>query len=249
MGLILPHRLLAAKQPAASGFSPSDISDLRGWWDADNYSGSGTTWPDASGNALDLTFSPSTPTWSDHANGHKQFEFRSATNHYANIADGSTGGLLDFALTDNFSVVAIVNQYTALAAGKFVMAKRSNAGTSPGYSMGLNGAGPTNLRVRVSSNVENCQTNGADLATGTMYLHGLVRDITNDQLHSYQDNTQVSTTDTTTATSANSTNFRIGALSNATTVTPDMDIRAVLVYGVCLTDTDIANLCDYYGTV
>jgi hypothetical protein len=239
--------VMAAAQAAGGGggFSPSDIAGLRAWWDADNYSGSGTTWPDVSGNGLDLTLVNS-PTWSTHAvTGHQQFEFRGASSQYATVADNA---LLDFAHTDDFSLVVIA-QHSALATGKVLAGKRNQSnGTVAGYNIAT--VAGVAARSKVADGATQSNADSAAISTGALYLHGLVHDVTADQVHSYVDNTKVSVTDNSTATFANSRPFRVNSQGDASAGNyADFDCLAVLVYAQALTDADIANLCTYYGTV
>lgn len=233
-------------QPGRFGaaFSPDDISGLVLWLDAENYSGSGATWPDTSGNALDATLVNS-PTWGTHAGGRRMFTFNGSTQ-YATVADNA---LLDFGATDPFSLV-VISQQASYAASDWVVGKKTSSAVAfAGYCL-RNGSGtPAQLVGQFSDGTNGVGISTASRSNGALYLGSLTRNVGADQAEQYLDNTATTpVSDTTTATLANAVVLSIARDGSGGEYCA-IDVLAVLLYSAVLTSGNISDLCTYYGTV
>lgn len=233
---------MAAAGGGSGGFSPSDITGMVLWLDAENYSGSGTEWPDAGPNNLDATLA-SSPTWGTHAGGRRMFSF-DGSSQYAYVPDNA---LLDFGAADSFSLV-IISQQAAYSAGESMVFKRFNL-VDVGYSI-RNGTGtPAAAAYQIKDASTTVTLSSASRSTGALYMDALVRDVGADLLRAYSDNTAITAVaDTTTGTLANAHALTIAADGNLS-ARASIDVLAVILYAAVLTVDDIADLCTYYGTV
>ena len=193
-----------------------------------NYSGSGN-WLDEMGNGLDAVISGaptfSVDTWT--------FD---GVDDYLSIPDNA---LLDFALTDDFTLMAIMSITDATPGSNFMMIGKGNTNNAVNsYTMYQTTGGGTFVRCAgdAGSALDASPTNMTD---GVEIGCALVYDATADTLEAFHNGTGSGSAgaDTSTVTFANSFDFTI-ATRGAKNAFAAMTVRAVALWDEALSDAD-----------
>lgn len=166
------------------------------------------------------------------------------TDDYMEIADNA---LLDFDLTDSFTVLAVARSHNTPASYGTLVAKRLGTGVSDfGYWLGHN---LTAFQTFVAINATNTSSEAGGTWTGsTAQLLGLLRDVPNDRLKSSIGSTiTAGNVDVSTVSMANTAALRIGRDASAGTSYYDGEIYAVAVFRSLLTSTQLGQIATYYG--
>ena len=158
------------------------------------------------------------------------------TDDYMEVADND---LVDFALTDSFTVVAIMRQW-ATQPSRVIVGKGQNLGTAAGYAIYSTS---TNDQFMVADGT-NQSFKGSAFTAGALMTVAGIRDVVADTVASNVNGTITSGTDVTTATSANASPLRVGRDSGS--VYADVEGIAFAVFRRVLTTTEIALIQSYY---
>jgi hypothetical protein len=161
------------------------------------------------------------------------------TDDYMEIADND---LLDFALADSFTVLAVARRHHSAA--QALVTKNLSLSTD-GWAL-LPWSSPdfiADLRSSGASDVQDTQTG---FSAGTAQLLSMVRNVTADEITIFVGTTGTATTDTTTGTLANTTPMRVGTFGTASNYY-EGEIVAVAVFRSALTSTELGQIADYYG--
>lgn len=158
------------------------------------------------------------------------------TDDYLEVADND---LVDFALTDSFTVVAIMRQW-ATQPSRVIVGKGQNLGTAAGYAIYSTS---TNDQFMVADGT-NQSFKGSAFTAGALMTVAGIRDVVADTVASNVNGTITSGADVTTATSANASPLRVGRDSGS--VYADVEGIAFAVFRRVLTTTEIALIQSYY---
>jgi hypothetical protein len=210
------------------------------WLDARNYSGSGTTWPNAGSAAatLDATLGNS-PAWGDDAGGWKRFAFVAASTTYAQTADSD---LLDVEAGESFTLLAVIRQNTPPSYGTYA----GRAGASRKYSLSADGTTQRAYGLIGDATFTPTSTSSAS-TSGVLRLFALVRDVGADTITTFRNSTAgTPVTDTTTGYICRTGNFMVGRDGGSANY-GTFDCLAVAFCRTALTSSDLADICTYYG--
>ena len=168
------------------------------------------------------------------------------TDDYLEVADNA---LIDFALADSFTVVAVVRNWATFGTNDAIVAKKANTtNTTTGWALTNHGTTAEQLAADVGDGAAGAEATSASRTSGALTVVSMVRNVGSDNITTYVNSTAgTPVTDATTATSANAEVMRIGRLSGAGTEYNDMEVVAVAVFPSALSAADIAAIVAYYG--
>jgi len=168
------------------------------------------------------------------------------TDDHLEVADNA---LIDFALADSFTVVAVVRNWATFGTNDAIVAKKANTtNTTAGWALTNHGTTAEQLAADVGDGAAGAEATSASRTSGALTVVSMVRNVGSDNITTYVNSTAgTPVTDATTATSANAEVMRIGRLSGAGTEYNDMEVVAVAVFPSALSAADIAAIVAYYG--
>lgn len=172
------------------------------------------------------------------------------TDDYLEVADND---LLDFASSDNFTLLAVVRQFSDTAYG-YVMEKRATALTDRfrGYEMNVTA---TDVRgfvfgATLDGDIDGSKGTAATKAytLGSLTCMTVVRDTGADQLKAGAGSSfGTAVTDASVNGLANSSTLRVGVSGSAGYYYMNGEISHVAIFRSALTTTDIGNIMSYLG--
>lgn len=164
------------------------------------------------------------------------------TNSYLNIPESS---LLDFSLTDSFSILAIVRQWGTPSAD-YRIAMKWNA--SVGWYMGT-GASSKSTSFIVQSGAANLSSSTKLFKTGELNCVYGIRNVINDNVVVYMNESPgIFYTDNTIATLDNSDSLTIGRQNTGPTAYADMEFIGFLIWRRALTADEVEKISQYFGS-
>ena len=169
------------------------------------------------------------------------------TDDYFEVADNA---LLDFALADSFSAMAVLRQ-PSFTASSTLIAKRaaSDSAASVGWHIRSGAGTPAQGLTQIADGTNQQSAATGSRSAGVTSVVVGVRNTTTDLMQSFLDGTGGATpTDNTTATLANSEVLRVGRLSGAGTYYLDGEVIAAAVWRRALTAAEVTAISSYYNT-
>lgn len=163
------------------------------------------------------------------------------TDDYLEVADND---LLDFAASDEFSLVVVARLHGAPSAPAMIAKKASYAAADVGYSASINGG--LAPRFTLADGTTRAEADGgAVITSGSVFVASTVASST--QVTTRMNASAGSTLSKPAGTLANSLPLRIGTMSTSTASPVDGEILAVGIFRRALSATEIAQIVTYYG--
>lgn len=206
-------------------------------------SGGQTTFTESSANAATVTINRATAGRKSVAVVRNVLLF--GTDDYLEVADNA---LLNFALTDSFSVLAVFREHATPTSFGIYVSKRDSAGA--GWVLLHNGTTSGRGYSVISDGVATTDTAAltGTYTQGNLTCLSAVRNVTADNLLHYANGVAAgaAVTDATTATLSNALAMRIGRSAGVATNYADMEFVAAAVFRRALTAAEIASIVAYY---
>ena len=165
------------------------------------------------------------------------------TDDYLEVADND---LLDFALADDRTLVAVMREHATPIDNGQIISKRDGGGAGAAWALQTTSAGAVRLfqgDAGVSQNVDT-----PSVTNGTRSLVASVRNRTSDNVTNYVNGVAgTPATDTLTATSANANPVRIGRSATGGAIYFDGEIEHVAIFRSVLTSTELGQIATYLG--
>ena len=169
------------------------------------------------------------------------------TDDYFEVADND---LLDFGLTDSFTVWAVYRNWSTLVRNVGLVAKKQDTGTgNAGWVLYQLDSGPQ-ATAMIGDGTNRPYVDGGNAGSaGVARMSAMVRDVAADNVIAYSrvGSASALTSDNTTATIANALAMRIGRFAGAGTAYADIELIAAGVHRRALSATELAQIAAYYG--
>ena len=208
-------------------------------------SGAQATFTESSSNAATVTINRS-------SSGRKSVAvvrpvFLLGTDDYFEVADND---LLDFGLTDSFTVWCVYSNWSTLVRNVGLVAKKQDTGTgNAGWVLYQLDSGPQ-ATAMIGDGTNRPYVDGGNAGSaGVARMSAMVRDVAADNVIAYSrvGSASALTSDNTTATIANALAMRIGRFAGAGTAYADIELIAAGVHRRALSATELAQIAAYYG--
>lgn len=165
------------------------------------------------------------------------------TDDYLEVADNA---LLNFALADDRTVVAVIREHATPIDNGQIVSKRDGGGAGAAWALQTTSAGAVRLFQGDAGASQNIDT--PSVTNGTRSLVASVRNRTADNVTNYVNGVAgTPATDTLTGTSSNANPLRIGRAATGPTLYFDGEIEHVAVFRSALDATQLGQIATYLG--